>query len=334
MGYCLVHGGSADHASEERVRGLCRLLPEQPEIYSSAPEEDWQYGLGALGALTRNRPGLVRRRLGWGDCCIAARPQGAGDLRPGVRRILWGWSPAGPVSRRQARELSRFHQIVAMDSRSAGLLRQAGLGNRVCIGPDPSFLVERQLRRLDGAFRRDTVGLCVSPAAGAFEAGEGLLFYSYCHLIRWILRNTDWQIALIPYCAKKSCNDPALHQALKRQFQEEDRLFCREDGDCRVLRGDLSMCRCCVGTAGVTAAWSCGVPGLCLGAGNRAMGLADTLFGTRQEAVVRVGQLRRESDLTERFLLFLRREDTLRRWQEVSVPRYRHWARQWNWSGQ
>jgi hypothetical protein len=88
-----------------------------------------------------------------------------------------------------------------------------------------------------------------------------------------------------------------------------------------------------VGTAGVTAAWSCGVPGLCLGAGNRALGLADTLFGSSRETVVRVGQLRQEGDLTEQFRQFLRREETLRRWQEVSVPRYRHWAAQWKWSG-
>lgn len=333
MGYCLVHGGSADHASEERIRGLCRMLPEQPEIYCAALEEDWRYGLAAVGALAQNRPGLVRRRLGWGDRCILSSPGAVDRLRPGVRRILWGWSPAGQISRRQAKELARFHQIVVTDARSAVLLRQAGLGSRVRLGPDPSFLVERQIRRLDGAFSRDTVGLCVSPAVGEFEVGNGLLFGSYCHLIRWILRNTDWQIAMIPYCAKRSCNDLLLHQALKRQFPGEDRLFCREDGDCRVLRGDLSLCRCCVGTAGATAAWSCGVPGLCLGAGNRALGMADALFGSSRETVVRVGQLRQECDLTERFRQFLRREEVLRRWQEVSVPRYRHWAGQWNWSG-
>ena len=53
MGYCLVHGGSADHASEERIRGLCCMLPERPEIYCTALEEDWRYGLGSVGALTK-----------------------------------------------------------------------------------------------------------------------------------------------------------------------------------------------------------------------------------------------------------------------------------------
>ena len=45
MGYFLFHGGSADHASEDRVRGICQLLPEQPEICTEAPEEDCTFKL-------------------------------------------------------------------------------------------------------------------------------------------------------------------------------------------------------------------------------------------------------------------------------------------------
>jgi hypothetical protein len=62
-------------------------------------------------------------------------------------------------------------------------------------------------------------------------------------------------------------------------------------------------------------------------------GLADTLFGSGQESVVRVDSLRAEEDLTMRFVEFLRKEDALRRWLEVSAPRYRHWIRQWQWCG-
>lgn len=331
MGYFLFHGGSADHTSEDRVRGICRLLPERPEICTASLEEDWHYGLAEVGALTRNRPGVMQRRIKRGDWCVTAQPRSTQESRRGVRRLLWGWEPAGPVTRQQAAELARFHRIIVTDVHSQTLLRQAGLGRTVRLGPDPSFLVRRTLRPMGNLFRQDTVGLCVSSAVGRYEAAPGLLFHSYCHLIRWILRNTSWQIALIPYCAKPGCNDRLLHTALKRQFAQEDRLFCREDGDCQVLRGDLSLCRCCVGTAGVPAAWSYGVPGLCVGASNRVQGLSDTLFGARQEAVVRAGSLRREEDLALRFQAFLRREDVLRRWLEVSAPRYRQWAQQWTW---
>ena len=333
MGYYLLHGGSADHSSEDRIRGLCQLLPEQPEVYTNALEEDWHYGLAALAGLTRNRPGLAARRIKRGDWCVTSQPHGADRLRHGTRTVLWGWAPAGEIGHRQARELSRFHRIVVTEQRSIELLRRCGVERNVRLGPDPAFLIKRQLRPLNGAFRQDTVGLCVSPAAGRFERMQGLLFSSYCHLIRWILKNTDWQIALIPYCVKTRCNDKALHRAIRQQFEGEDRLLCREDGDCRVLRGDLSLCRCCVGTAGVPAAWSCGVPGVCIGSGSRVQGLADTLFASRQESVVRVSSLKDEADLTWRFVDFLRKEDALRQWLEVSLPRYRQWAEQWQWCG-
>ena len=98
-----------------------------------------------------------------------------------------------------------------------------------------------------------------------------------------------------------------------------------------MLRGDLSLCRCCIGTAGVSAAWSCGVPGLCLGASSRIQGLSQALLGTRQDGVLRVSELRTEKDLTQHFRFFLDREAAMRRWLEVSVPRYRHWAQQGTW---
>ena len=329
MGYFLIHNGSADHTSEERIRGICTLLPEQPEIWSNAPEEDWKYGLAQVGALSRARPGN-RHRLRPGDWCITASPSAAHDLRSGVRRVLWGWEPAGPLHPQQSAELARFHRIIVTDIRSKQHLRQAGIRHGVRLGPDPSFLVSKKLGPNTDALRQDTLGLCISSSAAAFEHRPGLLFQSYCALIRWVLKNTHWQIALIPYCSSRSHSDHPLHQALKAQFPKEDRLFLREDGDCRHLRGDLSLCRCCVGTAGIPAAWSCGVPGLCIGASRRMHALSSSLLGSR-DAVIPIRSLTRETDLTARFQDFLCWEDALRSWLELSVPRYRQWAAQWPW---
>ena len=333
MDYFLQHSGSGDHSSEDRIRGLCRMLPQKPEIYTDVLEEDWHYGLGSLAGLTRNRPGLVERRVRRGDWLVTTQPRTAANLRGGVRSVLWGWTSVGEIGSRQARELNRFYRVIVTEQYSMEQLRRAGVTRNVRLGPDPSFLVKRRLRPLNGAFRRDTVGLCISPVAGRLEKTEGLLFHSYCHLVRWILENTDRQIALIPYCVKFGRNDRLLHRALRDQFPGEDRILCRDDGDCRVLRGDLSMCCCCVGTAGVSAGWSCGVPGLCIGASSRVQGLAATLFGTVQDTVVRVASLKREDELTARFAEFMWREDALRRWLEVSLPRYRQWAEEWQWCG-
>ena len=331
MGYFLMHGGSADHTSEDRIRGICSMLPERPEIFSTAPEEDWQYGLAELGALSRVRPGSTMRRIRMGDWCVTAYPAAGREMGRGVRRMLWGWEPAGELSRKQKKELARFHRIVVTDLGSRSLLIKAGLGRAVRLGPDPSFLVGRCLRSTQPLLRGETVGLCVSASASGFEVQSGLLFQNYCQLIRWILRNTSWQIALIPYCARKGSDDRQLDLALLRQFSGEDRLIIRSDGSCRELRGDLSLCRCCVGTAGVLAAWSCGVPGLCIGDSRRARSLSATLMGASCGAVIRADGLKEKDDLCRHFQRFLEKEDAMRQWLEVSVPRYRQWARDWRW---
>lgn len=334
MGYYFVgHGGSGDHGSEDRIRGTCKLLPEPPELYSAFPEEDWHYGLGRIAGLYRQTPGAVEERLRPGDVVLTARPGNADKLRRrGARPVLWGWTAAGTITRRTARELSRYEAVVVSDGESLSALHAAGLEKQVRLGPDPSFLVERQLRALGGAFRRDTVGLCLSPAVCRFEGAEGLLYRSYTGLIRYVLENTPFQIALIPYCVKPCCNDCLLLSALERQFGGTGRVLRREDGDCRSLRGDLSLCRCCVGTAGALAAWSCGVPALCLGANARSVGLARELFGSWQEAVVPVGTLGQEGDLGTHFRNFLRREEHHRRSLERAVPLRRQRGADWSWT--
>lgn len=333
MGYYLLgHGGSGDHSCEDRIRGICRVLPERPELYSGRLEEDWRYGLGAVAGLRRYTPGGPEHQIGPGDWCVTARPEAADKLRRGVRSVLWGWTPRrGSLSRRSMRKLSRFQAVIVPDLESVEILRSAGLENNVRLGPDPAFLVERQIRPLGGAFRQDTVGLCLSPAVCRFEPVEGLLYRSYCHLIRWILDNTPWQIALIPYCVQSACNDELFLTALHRQFDESGRIARREDCDCRGLRGDLSLCRCCVGTGGALAGWSCGVPGMCIGASARALSLARTLFASDREIVVGVGSLKREEELTNRFQAFLKQEDVLRRRLTASVAQYRQWAAEWRW---
>lgn len=331
MGYYLFHNGSANHSSEERIRGICRVLSEPPEIYSAGMEEDWHYGLGEIGGLHRNSEGCFPL----GSWCITACPFRVQEFnRSGARSVLWGWVP-GPqtLSREQIQNLRRFYRVIVPDEKNLELLRTVGIRKSLRLGPDPAFLVNRHIRPLDGVFRVDTVGLCVSPSVNRFERSQGLLYHSYCHLIKWILRNTNWQIALIPYSVKTGCNDRLLHMALRQRFEGEPRLICREDGDCRELRGDLSLCRCCVGTAGVLAGWSCGVPGLCIGTSGRARWMARMLFGSEQETLVSAGALKTEDELTLRFVDFLKREDALRGWLEVSLPRYRQWARQWQWCG-
>jgi len=318
------HGGSGDHGSEDRIRGTCRLLPCRPEVLSLRPGEDWHYGLGRLADLTR----LCCSGIGPGDVCLAAHPEASVRLHGfGASTILWCWTPADRLTARQKRGLDA---VVVMDLKSLNILKNWGIAG--ILGPDPAFLVDRKLRPLNGAFRRDTVGLCCSAAIRRYEAGDSLLYESYCGLIQYLLEQTQFDIALIPYCCQPARDDSILLSALHQRFSHSDRVFLRHDGPSPELRGDLSLCRFVIGSGGAVAAWSCGVPALCIGADPRAMALATDLFGTWRDTLQPVAWLKDPEDLTRAFRQFISREDLLRRQLAFAVPNRRQRSLSWSWN--
>lgn len=318
------HGGSGDHGSEDRIRGTCRLLPCRPEVLSLRPGEDWRYGLGRLADIAR----LCCAGIGPGDVCLTAHPDAGLRLRGfGASTMLWCWTATGKLTHKQR---SHLQAVVVMDRASLEKIKSQGIPS--VLGPDPAFLVERKLRPLRDCFRRDTVGLCCSTAIGNCEAADSLLYDSYRHLIRWLLEQTQLDIALIPYCCSPGRDDNWLLQTLHRAFAQSGRVFLRPDGASPELRGDLSLCRLVVGSGGAVAAWSCGVPALCIGADPRAVALATELFGSWQQAVQPVNQLKTAQDLTQAVQAFLTREDTLRRRLEVAVPYRRQRSLSWSWN--
>lgn len=317
MGYFLyAHGGSGDHSSEDRIRGTCRLLPCRPELVTADPMGAYRYGLAALADISR-QPAVCRD-----DTCLVSIP-GSG---PG-RRILWCWpDTALPAGWRKP------ETVVVTNTDAYQSLQRSGLGKSVHLGPDPCFLVDKTPRPVGSLFRRDTIGLCLSGKPRRYERRDGLLYASYCHMIQHLLNQTVFDLVLIPYCCSRRRNDSLLLTALYRQFQHTGRVFLRPDGDSPSLRGDLAECRFVIGSTGAMAAWSCGVPALCIGADPGAMGLAADLFGDWQDGVLPVAWIKEEADLAQAVLRFLRREDALRRMMATTVPFRRQRSQSWDWS--
>lgn len=312
MGFYLRgHRGSGDHGCEDRLRGICSLLPEKPEVYSRQPGEDWHYGIGKLAALYRSIPGAPEDRLEPGDWLIDHTPGNVKDLRRrGIHPLLvWDGSQEPPGRRL----LSQYEAVAVTERRSRRTLKRWGLTNAVLV-PEPAFQVKPRPR---SELKPDTVALCLNYPA---EAGE-LLYQSYRHLMGYILNNTGLNIALISYCVQRRQSDLPLARALYRQFRDTGRVCRREDGDSPTLRGDICQCSCCVGGDGAVAAWGCGVPALCLSATCRTKGLSQAMLGTWQDTVVPWQELKTGQDLTERFLVLLRHQDRHRQLLETNLER-------------
>lgn len=306
MGYVLwSEAGIGLHSREDWIRGVCGMLPEPPVVLTADPEADLARGLGEIAELQRQIPPHPA------DTWLLPHPV------KGLRNAhLLSWS-ADHLSKPILGNLRRCSTVTVPDSRTLRLLRDAGLEKKIRPGPDLSCLIERRIRPLKGAFRRDTVGLCLSRSP--------LPYGAYCKLIQYILSETTFEISIIPY----DSTDNSLLLALERQFLDSGRLRLREPGSSMELRGDISLCRMVVGMGGALAAWSCTVPALCLGASGRSVGLGMDLFNQWQETVVPFRELSSPDALTKRFRRFLTFEPLFRRQLEQALPQRRDQARQW-----
>lgn len=318
MGYILWgYKGSGDHGWEDWLRGLCRLLPQKPDVYSQCPQEDLKYGLGELCGLfsTQDAPCGLRPGDWWVDVAPRDRPKGLGK---GVNRMLFGWWGDIPTGQ-TVRQLRRYDAVVVTERRSLGRLKHAGLGDRLQLRPEPGFLVAPAQRAAAIPIPPNTLGLSLSYPPEA----QPVLYESYCRLIEWILRETEYSIALIPFCVRQGENDLLLQQVLYRRFRTSGRVYLRKDGSSPLLKGDLAQCRCCIGFWGAVAAWSCGVPALCLLGAEKALGLSHDIWGSSYESVCPWQTLQDENTLTHRFIRFLETQQEnqtrLHRYQAVGI---------------
>ena len=87
-----------------------------------------------------------------------------------------------------------------------------------------------------------------------------------------------------------------------------------EDGNCCKLKGYIARCRFFVGarTHATIAAYSSCVPTLVIGYSVKARGIAKDLFGTEENYVLPVQQLREPDQLTNAFHWLEAREDSIR----------------------
>ncbi len=362
------HGGSGNHGCEALVRATKKILNRELTLFSSAPQEDFQYGLDSVvsirGDVGRKLPKKspayflaavshrIRRDDYWytrlthseilkavhkGDVCLSI----GGDnycygqegnrilgyynrmLRSrGAKTVLWGCS-VEPEAMTPAvvEDMRRYSLITARESLTYAALKSAGL-TRVCLVPDPAFQLDPEETPLPGALRRgQTVGINVSPLAAGYGS---LVLDNYRALVRYILKETDLDVLLLPHVVKKETDDRTVLRDLLNEFGASPRFAMAEDQSCMKLKGMISRCRFFVGarTHATIAAYSTCVPTLAAGYSIKARGIATDLFGTEGNYVVPVQSFTTASDLKNAFLWLTENERTVKSRLEEIMPRY------------
>ena len=242
-----------------------------------------------------------------------------------MKTVLWGCSfePELLEDRQIAEDIRSFDLITARESISYNALK--GVNPNTFLTADSAFILkEEQLSMPDGFDEGDIVGINISPLIERKEPVHGVVRRNIEKLIEAILKDTSFKVLLIPHVVWENNNDFQMLNELYDRYNDLDRVAIVEDHNCRELKGYISRCRFFIGarTHATIAAYSSGVPTLVLGYSTKSKGIAQDLFGTFENYVLPIQNLKNDSELTKSWEWLLINEDGCRKRLQDVLPDY------------
>lgn len=242
----------------------------------------------------------------------------------GCKTVLWSCSIGKEnLTDRMRQDLIDYDLIIARESISYENLKK--INSNTVLVPDPAFVLQKSESILPLALdSRPYIGINISPMIKSKETINGITIKNYEYLIRKILSETDFNIALIPHVVKKNSDDRIAINEVLEHFSEENRIYIIDDQNCRQLKEVISKCVFFIGarTHATIAAYSTYVPTLVVGYSVKAKGIAKDLFGTYEKYVLPVQDLKKENDLYESFCTLWYKRDEIKEHLKLFMPQY------------
>lgn len=185
-------------------------------------------------------------------------------------------------------DMKNYNYISARESLSYELLKDAGIRN-LELHPDSAFLLLPEYLPLPSQFQEgNTIGINLSPLVVKKEGNKGMLIESMVNFIDYILKSTDYSVALIPHVAWKGNDDRTVLNYIFDKINQPERIVLIPDCNCQQLKGYISRCRFFIGsrTHATIAAYSSCIPTIAIGYSLKAKGIAYDLFGTNENYVL------------------------------------------------
>lgn len=243
-----------------------------------------------------------------------------------VKTVLWGCSvEPDAIHGEMLEDLKGYTHIFARESLTYEALRANGV-EQISLFPDPAFSLERKNLPLPEGFQEgNTVGINVSPMIIGLEKEKGITLQNYIELIRYIIKKTEMQVALIPHVVWSHNDDRIPLQLLYNQFKDTGRVCLIGDHSAEELKGYIARCRFMVAarTHASIAAYSEQVPTLVVGYSVKARGIAKDLFGTDENYVASVQSFKRKENLSDSFRWLMVQEDNIRSLYDGNIMAYR-----------
>ena len=245
--------------------------------------------------------------------------------KQGFKTALWGCSvePNLLENKEVAEDLASYNLIVARESITYDAIKK--VQKNTILAPDPAFFMDCDECKTDPRILSDKViGINISPHIIKCETSDGMAYENYKCLIKYILDNTDYSIALIPHVVWETNDDRTVLQRLYEDFDCDPRLIMVEDHNAPELKYIISKCCLFVGarTHATIAAYSSAVPTLVVGYSVKARGIARDLFGTEENYVLPVQDLDKPEQLTDAFKWLEENENSIRTHLKEFLPEY------------
>ncbi len=217
--------------------------------------------------------------------------------KKGFETILWGCSiePESLKDERLLEDLKAYSRIYARESITYNALLKAGIEeNRLKLRKDPAFELDRAESKLPKNLAAgEFVGINLSPMVLDRARNPELVKTAYRNFIKYILENTEENIALIPHVVWANNDDRKPLSLFYEEFKDTGRVVFIEDSPAEVLKSYISKCSFFVGarTHSTIAAYSSSVPTLVIGYSVKSRGIATDLFGTTENYVLPVQEI-------------------------------------------
>lgn len=245
--------------------------------------------------------------------------------KKGIKTILWGCSiEPFKINENMKKDLINYDCIVTRESLTFDEVRK--INKNTYLFPDPAFQLDKIDLPLPKYFiENNTVGINVSPLIMSCETNVGITKENYIHLIDYILKETDMNIALIPHVVWENNDDRKPLKELYDLFKDSNRICLIEDHNCMELKGYISRCRFFVGarTHATIAAYSTCVPTLVVGYSIKAKGIAKDIFDTYDNYVLPVQSLKEKDDLVKSFQWLVNHETEIKKHLDNFMPEYK-----------
>ena len=245
--------------------------------------------------------------------------------KKGARLVLWGCSvePSLIDDSAIANDLHSFDLITARESISYNALKKVN-DNTVLVS-DPAFTLPKiDLPLPKGWKKGKMIGINASPLIIENGKNAKTVYEAYRLLIEYIIKETEYNVALIPHVIVEGNNDYEVLKKLYDEIEFKDRLVLIGDHNCSELKGFISRCSFFIGarTHATIAAYSTCVPTLVLGYSVKSRGIAKDLFGDYQNYVLPVQDMNDSRELLDSFKWIMKRENDIKNHLKEVMPEY------------